>query len=244
MAIHKVIKDLDLGTYMDVGNIEPNGKVNPVLPAINSTPLTTIPTLTGNTSNKNEFVIDPLGRDWFIDYAGDAKLLTQPQYIRGSGRAYLFTDLRWVTNANINNGVNNENFDQNEGTGVNPNYSWQRIGDLIKEGTVLSEVEIAGFCNSTEVTNVEVRVALIKPTTPALWDTGFDANAERIATEILATDYFPAGYTGTTNDYTKRILPLGDTVVDADSFLAIYYKPSGTITATRYFRHSYSIKTY
>lgn len=71
MAIKKVVTDINLGSYFDVGSIEVN-KINPVLPAINLTPVGFTPTSTGNTTNKNEFILDPLGDKWFIDYAGDA----------------------------------------------------------------------------------------------------------------------------------------------------------------------------
>ena len=74
MAIKKLISEDNIGTYLDYGNIEA-GKVNPVLPAVNSTPVSFVPSPTGNATNRNEFVIDPNGHNWFIDYAGDAVLL-------------------------------------------------------------------------------------------------------------------------------------------------------------------------
>jgi hypothetical protein len=74
MAIRKVVKDTDLGGYMDYNGIEAN-KLNPVLPAINEVALATTPITTGNVTNRNEFVIAPNGEGWFIDYAGDGKNL-------------------------------------------------------------------------------------------------------------------------------------------------------------------------
>lgn len=59
---------------MDYGGIE-SGKLNPLLPAINPTPLTFVPTATGNTTNLNELVTDVNGDKWFIDYAGDGLLI-------------------------------------------------------------------------------------------------------------------------------------------------------------------------
>lgn len=70
MAIRRVIRDVNLGSYFDIGNIEAN-KINPIMPAINEVALTTIPTTTGNTLNRNEFVRDNQGENWFVDYAGD-----------------------------------------------------------------------------------------------------------------------------------------------------------------------------
>lgn len=77
MALIKTVHQSDLGSYMDFGGIEPN-KLNPVLPAVNPTPIGFIPTATGNATNRNEFVIDSNGRQWFIDYAGDAIVVRDP----------------------------------------------------------------------------------------------------------------------------------------------------------------------
>lgn len=71
MAITKVLSGSELGAYLDYGNIE-SGKVNPLLPAVNPIPIAFVPAATGNATNRNEFVIDPAGANWFIDYAGDA----------------------------------------------------------------------------------------------------------------------------------------------------------------------------
>jgi hypothetical protein len=70
MAIVKVVRDTNLGTYMNFNGIEPN-KLNPVLPTVNEVALVAYPNIIGNTSNRNEFVKDPSGQNWFIDYAGD-----------------------------------------------------------------------------------------------------------------------------------------------------------------------------
>ena len=74
MAVKKVISDTNLGSYLDYNNIEV-GKVNPLLPAINLTPIAFTPTPTGNATNRNEFVITPTGDKYFIDYAGDGMLI-------------------------------------------------------------------------------------------------------------------------------------------------------------------------
>jgi hypothetical protein len=77
MAIRKVLTESDAGAYVDIGTIEPL-KWNPILPAVNGVDIGFIPTLTGNTTNKNEFVVDPNKNNWFIDYGGDAVNLTPP----------------------------------------------------------------------------------------------------------------------------------------------------------------------
>jgi hypothetical protein len=70
VAVVKIVKESDLGTYMNYNGVELN-KLNPVLPAINQTALATVPTLISNVNNRNEFVVDSKSEKWFIDYAGD-----------------------------------------------------------------------------------------------------------------------------------------------------------------------------
>ena len=43
---------------------------------VNNTPVGYIPTVTGNTSNLNEVIIDTAGRTWIIDINGDARLFS------------------------------------------------------------------------------------------------------------------------------------------------------------------------
>lgn len=51
-------------------------------PNVNSTPISYVPTVTGNTQNRGEFVIDPNNDRWYIDQAGRALL-----FAGGSGGA-------------------------------------------------------------------------------------------------------------------------------------------------------------
>jgi hypothetical protein len=70
VAVIKLVKNSELGSYMNYNGIEAN-KLNPVLPAVNEIQLASIPTLTANVTNRNEFVKSSLSENWFIDYAGD-----------------------------------------------------------------------------------------------------------------------------------------------------------------------------
>jgi hypothetical protein len=65
----------NLGDYFDIGFLETN-KINPKLAKVNSISISYIPTLTGNTSNRNEFVTDTNNDVWFIDYNGNATQLS------------------------------------------------------------------------------------------------------------------------------------------------------------------------
>ena len=67
----KIVSEGNLGVWFDKGGMEAN-KVNPVLPVNNLVSIGFIPSATGNTTNLNEFVTDPSGNKWFIDYSGDA----------------------------------------------------------------------------------------------------------------------------------------------------------------------------
>lgn len=75
MAILKIVKDTEIGAYLDYDNLEA-GKLNPVLPAVNPVAVTSVPLTTGNATNRNELVVDPNGDGWFVDYAGDAVKIT------------------------------------------------------------------------------------------------------------------------------------------------------------------------
>lgn len=213
-------------------------------PKVNSTPLTFVPTATGNTTNLNEYVIDDVGRNWFIDYTGDAVLLDKPTFFSNSGRAYLYTDNRWVSNSNLNQGSNNENFNQSEGTGTLPTKSWNRIGDLIPKGTYLDELTIMGMCNSTEVQGIRLHVVFRYADPVSNYDNGID-NVNETAEQILVNNgnFYPFTYTGSVDDIYRSVRSL-NYVTPEDGYLMIYYRPSGTLTTTRYFRHSYMVKLF
>lgn len=80
MAIKSVFSLDNLGTWMDLSNIEFD-KVNPKLTAINVTPLNFIPTPTGNITNLNELVTGSDGAVYFIDYGGDSLELLRPPVV-------------------------------------------------------------------------------------------------------------------------------------------------------------------
>lgn len=56
-----------------------NGNIS-LGPRVIHIPIDYIPTQTGNTQNLNQFVIDPQGDIWFIDFLGNALLFTGGRY--------------------------------------------------------------------------------------------------------------------------------------------------------------------
>lgn len=74
MSVINIINFSDLGSWFDTSQVIETGKINPNLPKVLSTPLTTIPTVTGNTTNKNQIVTGSDGLKYFIDFNGNAAL--------------------------------------------------------------------------------------------------------------------------------------------------------------------------
>lgn len=104
MSITKVVKSTELGSFLDYNNIEV-GKLNPVLPSNNLVPISYVPSAVGNLNNKNEFVIDSIGGKWFIDYAGDAILISGtsnfPHYFNNISTNFPLTAQTNTTRVNV-----------------------------------------------------------------------------------------------------------------------------------------------
>lgn len=102
---------------------------------VNLTPITYVPTATGNTENLGQVVIDPTGKIWIIDTQGDAQALTMPT----------FKELnRWYVDPNGSNTT---------GTGANENpyltvaaaYAQAGQGDtvVVNEGVYAETVTLS-----------------------------------------------------------------------------------------------------
>jgi len=79
MVIKSIVSKQNLGVLFDLNGIEPN-KINPKLPVVNTTPLTSIPTITNNVLHINEIVTGSDGNVYFIDYLGNSKRLNSNVY--------------------------------------------------------------------------------------------------------------------------------------------------------------------
>lgn len=107
---------------------------------VNLTPITYVPTATGNTQNLGQVVVDPTGTIWVIDNEGDAQKLTMPTFKEQN---------RWYVDPNGSNTT---------GTGANENpyltiaaaYAQAGQGDtvVVNEG-VYAETVTLSTANTT-----------------------------------------------------------------------------------------------
>lgn len=152
-------------------------------------------------------------------------------------RISLFTDLRWISNVDVNTGTDDGISTEAAGTGVDPLVEWENIGEPLKKGDHLSKLEIRARCNNTEVTEIEIYVMFVRPDPITRWDTGYD-NDNELFTEEIYRDFWVNNSEGALghpiNDRRRRVLNL-DYTAPEDGEYRIFFKPSGTLTATRFF---------
>lgn len=163
--------------------------------------------------------------------------------IHGGGRFYCYTDNRWISDSDDAGSFMNENFAEDSGTGVNPDYEFEHQGRYLPKGTKLHTLDFVARSNSSEVTDMEFVVVLCHPNPITRWETGMDSDAEQTVIEIYRDTYFfPTvgdDFTGAfAIDLHRRKLDL-DYTVPEDGLLKIYAKPIGTLTTTRYIYCSY-----
>jgi len=170
----------------------------------------------------------------------------------GSGRVYLYSDARWVTNADDNYGTTYYQFAESAGTGSDPIMEWEHKGHYVRAGTILHELAIVGrILDAVTVADVEIIAVYTDPL--GKWQdvgTGLDADGEDAHT-ILYRGFWkagdiggPAAFSGVVNDERERVLSLGDFVVPNNGDVRIYFKPVNVDprpnTSTDYFQIFYS----
>lgn len=155
--------------------------------------------------------------------------------IHCSGRHYLYADRRWVTSSDDQYGTNYYQIAESGGTGAEPIYEWEHMGNIIPKGRKIKNLTLIGRTNNTQVTNLELRVVCKRPNPITRWETGIDNDSE-VSIDVLFSGLFKTTeMTGNTNDMMKRLIDLGNYEVPEDSMLSLYVKPVGTLTGTRYF---------
>lgn len=211
-------------------------------------------TLTGNSAGNHNYPKNDLTirLTYFYENGEVVWYCNNPDYTRrlsGSGRANMTTTNDWVTNASASQGTNREDFSETGGTGVDPLATWTKMGNFVEKGTIVDEMELRARVNNSEVTEVEIIV--YKVITNNDWDTanGMSNDGDMTRTELFRDDWFNISsgtvYTANTNQHRRKLTM--STTADAnifedDGYLEIWYKPTGTITSTRYFEHTYSYK--
>lgn len=156
-----------------------------------------------------------------------------PHYLTRSIRAYCYTDLRWVTSGDDHFGANVENVTESGGTGTDPILEWEHQGFPLDSGDTIDSLWLAGLTDNTQVTDLEIRGYFRRPTNASAWTAGYDADGEMTNT-LVFTEMWMTGQTGEINDRRGRLLTI-DWTAPAQGEISLYFKPSGTLTATRYF---------
>lgn len=142
-----------------------------------------------------------------------------------------YTDNRWVT-YNNNNGIQHENATTSSGTGAEPDESWLNQGVIVKAGTVLQDMHGAIRYSSGEITGYDLRVFF--QTGP--WSNGWSSNASVSRTQILAADSVSLA-----NGFNEINYDLNGFEAPDSGFILVFFRPIGTITATRYLNTSISL---
>jgi len=162
------------------------------------------------------------------------------QLIHNQGRFTCFTDNRWTTDSDDNYGLNQFQFNENCGTGIEPIIEWEHMGILLPENRIIKNLKFAGKSNNNQVSDLEIRVVYKYPNPITNWKTGMDNDNEQTIDTLFSGNYLDATMTGNMNDFMLKEIDLGDFETPEIGMLCIYLRPVGTITATRYYRATYT----
>lgn len=163
-----------------------------------------------------------------------------PSLIANTGRFYLYTDFRWVTDSDDNYGPGYYQFAESGGTGADPVLEWEWSGFQVPAGRTVKSFCLTARANNTQVTDVEIGLYARRPTDPAARSSGFDADGEMTNDELWRgfwTQTIP-NYSGAINDRHSMIIPLNYTQPEPYE-LTVAVKPQGALSANRYFLVSY-----
>lgn len=189
-------------------------------------------------------VTPQIGQVWVAtDALGNGEWQDKPtSLITNSGRFYMYTNNRWITDSDDNYGTNYYQFTEGGGTAVNPVIEWEHMGFFVPKGKKIKKLHFTCRTNSAEVTDVEIYGFLRHPNPITVWETGMDADGEDTVVDLFREFFVsdaPIALAGNMVDRRRRTFT-ADIEVPEDSYLSIYVKPVGTITATRYLTASYT----
>ena len=176
---------------------------------------------------------DTLVKKEYVDSLPDWRV------VENTGRFYARTNNRWVGDCSSTYGPFYYQWLQNGNAGALPAYSWANIGSRIFAGEKVTRFVLAGRSNNAEVTAWQLNLVYIRPDSAARWSGGWDANAEMVIEQLYNDDlYNPVveqAFTGNiTSVVHQRTIDL-DFEAPEDGYLCTWMKPSGTITADRFF---------
>ncbi len=156
------------------------------------------------------------------------------QLVSYSGRFYMYSDSRWVTESDDNYGSGYYQFAENAGYGTEPIYEWEHMGTMVPAGKVIKNLRFACRCNSSNVTDLEMRVVCKMPNPSSRWQTGVDNDSEVTITELYSGDFVDGTMSGNMQDMRMRKFDLNNFEAAEDCYLSIYIKPVRTGGGTKY----------
>ena len=178
--------------------------------------------------------VTPYSANTYYNTNGDLQVGQARSFLIGnSGRVYCYTDNRWVTESDSGYGSNYYQFRRTGGTGVNPIIRYHHLGFMIPKGKFIKNLTVTFRSNSSQVTDMQIQTITKRPTNLADWDTGL-VNATPLTNDVLSdVTFMGVGWGTSLTRLRKKVIPL-NYLVPEDVFLSIYFKPIGTMTATRY----------
>lgn len=153
-----------------------------------------------------------------------------------SYRYYCYADARFTYNGNSTYGASYYQASATAGTGADPVLSWAARGHIVEAGEIVKKIQVLGRANSTEVTDMDIRVLLMTPKA-GVWDGGIDNIAELDVVEIFKSNFVQPSFSGNMGDYRMMDLPI-DFMVPQLGHIVVAMKPIRTGTATHYFYQS------
>ena len=184
-----------------------------------------------------------------VDVAEESQLSSVNKFfIRNSGRIYGYSDERWISIHDDLYGSNYPLYNENAGTGDEPDKEWEHNGVLIPSGFELKNFFLLGRTNSTQYTDLKICIKEVYPNPLSRFATGYDNDSEitsNIIFEGLFTDMIQEATSqpASGNMADKR---LGKAVINhvfnQDSELRMYVKPIGNLTGTKYFAGTWTFE--
>jgi len=156
------------------------------------------------------------------------------QLVSYSGRWYLYSDSRWVTESDDNYGSGYFQFTESGGTGSNPVYEWEHMGTLVPAGKIIKSLMLGCRANSTSITDIEFRIVCKTPAGSNTWYSGIDNDSEIQVQTLYDGRFVTPEMSGNMGDTRLRKIDLNNFEVQDDCQLCIYIKPIRYGSGTKY----------
>ena len=144
--------------------------------------------------------------------------------IKLHGRVYCFANDRWV-GPNNTSGTSEPNWNNDMGTGAEPNVEWNLTGHIIEPGTIIRRVACQYHGNNNAISALRMRLFAQSGDFSGTWD----SVGETTRTTILAEDAMPASGADHQQYFAEPMA-----TVSAAGYLIPVFQPTITGTTTRY----------